>query len=367
MHRRMSTIVLFAMLALGLAACAAGDSPAADRARCDRSRRPDSGLCRGDLSGDPVSDNSRGSGYRVRQPGCQCRAGINFDAGQPFRRNRQARGPTRAERAGRAARTGAGRPIEHRPWRPCKRMRRRRLQPREARPRATSAFSAYFPDGEMDAGGWPPVSIARRPGDNRLRRAARTPPDAPFAHRRRAASHCVTCVDLESIAEAAQYRVWVIDAGTTEMMLDQTTTDTSVVVTKSLKPGVYQWVVNGLNARRATSSRRRRYFHRSGANEPATPASAGTASAAASADEAAGLPPTCQPRSRTDRRLRRQGARLLLPVPDRLPKECLRSGPDQRRRRRRWPGRSTTRPIRCAPRCCSKSVLADNQDLKPRL
>lgn len=105
----------------------------------------------------------------------------------------------------------------------------------------------FFPDGEMDAGGWPPVSIAPGqaiqgfivPLERRLTLLA------PIADATTGATPALSWV---ASPEATSYRVWVIDAGTTEILLDETATGTSVQVTKDLKPGEYQWVVNGLNA-----------------------------------------------------------------------------------------------------------------------
>ena len=152
----------------------------------------------------------------------------------------------------------------------------------------------YFADGEMDTGGWPPVSIAAGqeitgfivPLERRLTLLS------PIAG---AVTPASPLLKWKANDEAVKYRLWVIDAGTTEMLLDQTTSGTSVVFTKTLKPGVYQWVVNGLNAQGALVASGDDTFTVGGANEPtATPAPASTGDGA---DQAAGLPPTCQPRS----------------------------------------------------------------------
>jgi hypothetical protein len=53
----------------------------------------------------------------------------------------------------------------------------------------------------------------------------------------------------EGLVGVAQYRVWVIDAGTTEAVVDEVTTGTRLTVSAPLKAGrTYQWVVNGLAA-----------------------------------------------------------------------------------------------------------------------
>ena len=151
----------------------------------------------------------------------------------------------------------------------------------------------FFPDGEMDAGGWPPVSIAAGaqihgfvvPLERRLTLLA------PIAGATVAASPTLT---WNATPAATNYRVWVIDAGTTEMMMDQATTSTSVQIPASLKPGVYQWVVNGLNARGDLVATGEETFTVGNAGATTTPTS-GTQGAAG--DEGYGLPPSCQPRS----------------------------------------------------------------------
>jgi hypothetical protein len=48
-------------------------------------------------------------------------------------------------------------------------------------------------------------------------------------------------------AGAARYHVLVMDAGTTEVLVDEMTADTQLQVTASLTPGqTYQWVVNAV-------------------------------------------------------------------------------------------------------------------------
>ena len=51
----------------------------------------------------------------------------------------------------------------------------------------------------------------------------------------------------QPLDEAFQYRVWVIDAGTTELMMDERTEQTQFEVTTPLIPGrIYQWLVQAL-------------------------------------------------------------------------------------------------------------------------
>ncbi len=46
-----------------------------------------------------------------------------------------------------------------------------------------------------------------------------------------------------------KYEVFVIDAGTTELMRHELVTDTQVAVKADLKPGrIYNWVVNAIAA-----------------------------------------------------------------------------------------------------------------------
>lgn len=149
-----------------------------------------------------------------------------------------------------------------------------------------------FPDGEIDAGGWPPVSIA--PGQEITgfvvpleRRLTLLSPIAG------APTSAAPMLSWRTSDEAARYRVWLIDAGTTELLLDQTTTGAGLLVPKSLEPGVYQWVVNGLNNTGEVVATGEETFAVSGPGGESTvaPATPGEV------DEAAGLPPSCQPRA----------------------------------------------------------------------
>lgn len=105
----------------------------------------------------------------------------------------------------------------------------------------------FFADGEMDAGGWPPITIqAGRqiqgfvvPIERKLVQLA------PIAD---APAPMPLTLTWHPADEATQYQVWVIDAGTTEIMLDKTTAETTLAGPPDLKPGAYQWVVNALNA-----------------------------------------------------------------------------------------------------------------------
>jgi hypothetical protein len=52
-----------------------------------------------------------------------------------------------------------------------------------------------------------------------------------------------------SFPNAAQYEVFVIDAGTTELLAHEFVADTRFTVTASLQPGrTYDWVVNAIAA-----------------------------------------------------------------------------------------------------------------------
>jgi hypothetical protein len=146
----------------------------------------------------------------------------------------------------------------------------------------------FFPDGEVDAGGWPPVSIAEGqavlgfvvPLERKLILLA------PIAGQ--AASETPT-LSWQPATDAVSYRVWVIDAGTTEMALDQATSATSVVVPSALAPTTYQWVVNALDAAGELVATGSETFQVGGAAS-ATPALPGPA-------DVNGLPPSCQPRA----------------------------------------------------------------------
>jgi hypothetical protein len=151
----------------------------------------------------------------------------------------------------------------------------------------------FFADGEVDAGGWPPVSIASGQEITGFlvpleRRLVLLQPIAGVA------TSSTPTLSWRAAENVASYRVWVIDAGTTEMLLDQTTTGTTVVVPAALKAGDYQWVVNGLNAGGDLVATAEETFTVRAAAAEATPGTAGTD---AGGDEAAGLPPSCQPRA----------------------------------------------------------------------
>ncbi len=144
-----------------------------------------------------------------------------------------------------------------------------------------------FPDGEIDAGGWPPVRID--PGQEITgfvvpleRRLTLLSPIAG------AAASATPALAWKPSDEAARYRVWVIDAGTTALLLDQTTTGTNLLVSKTLAPGTYQWVVNGLDAAGEIVATADETFTVPGSGQ-ATPT-------AVASSETAGLPPSCQPR-----------------------------------------------------------------------
>jgi len=142
-----------------------------------------------------------------------------------------------------------------------------------------------FPDGEEDSGGWPPVTIATGETITELtvplERGLQLLEPASGAQ-----VEASSTLRWEGFLDAARYRVWVVDAGTTELAFDQVTPDTSLVVTPPLKPGrTYNWMVNALaedDTIRATGSSQ---FTVVGATEEAaTPAN----------PDLAGLPPSCQ-------------------------------------------------------------------------
>ena len=146
-----------------------------------------------------------------------------------------------------------------------------------------------FPDGEADAGGWPAVAIAAGeeitgvlvPLERKLVLLS------PVGGVTVAASPTLAWQAAEG---AESYRLWVIDAGTTALVLDQIVTGATAPITRTLEPGTYTWVVNGLNAAGdLVASGTDTFVVQGEAASPAvTPQAAGAAE---------GLPPTCQPQS----------------------------------------------------------------------
>jgi hypothetical protein len=145
----------------------------------------------------------------------------------------------------------------------------------------------FFPDGEVDAGGWPPVSISEGqavlgfvvPIERKVTLlspiAGQVAPETPT-------------FSWQPAADGASYRVWVIDAGTTELAVNQTVTGTKLTP-GPLEPGrIYQWVVSALDAAGEVVATGSETFQVGGAT--ATPALASPA-------DANGLPPSCQPRA----------------------------------------------------------------------
>jgi hypothetical protein len=105
-----------------------------------------------------------------------------------------------------------------------------------------------FPDGEADEGGWPNVTIA--PGQRIAdlvvpleRRLTLTEPAAE------AIVPITPTLRWEPFAAAKRYRVWLIDAGTTEALVDAVTTEPRLALAVALPPGrTYRWVVNAVGA-----------------------------------------------------------------------------------------------------------------------
>lgn len=104
-----------------------------------------------------------------------------------------------------------------------------------------------FPDGEVDSGGWPAVVI--EPGQMisdvvvPLERALILV--SPTSGEIVDASPTLAWQPADG---AAQYSLWVVHAGTTELMVNQMVPDTTVTMTRTLEPATYTWVVNALNA-----------------------------------------------------------------------------------------------------------------------
>ncbi len=103
-----------------------------------------------------------------------------------------------------------------------------------------------FPDGEEDQGGWPPVTIA--PGQSitdlvvPLERALTLV--EPAADCLTNAVPVLRWAPFAGVKPTDGYRVLLIDAGTTELLLDQTLSQTELAA-PVLSPGrSYTWVVN---------------------------------------------------------------------------------------------------------------------------
>ena len=144
-----------------------------------------------------------------------------------------------------------------------------------------------FPDGEADAGGWPPVSI----GDAQQVLGFVVPIERKVTLLSPAAGAVAPAspnLSWKPAQDAASYRVWVIDAGTTELVLNQTTTGTALTLTDALKPGTYEWVVSATNTAGEAVAMGSETFEVGGTAAAPTSAAPG---------EADGLPPPCQPRA----------------------------------------------------------------------
>jgi hypothetical protein len=105
-----------------------------------------------------------------------------------------------------------------------------------------------FPDGEPDQGGWTPVVISAGEaltGTNViLERELRLLEPTSGAE-----EIATPTLRWESFPGVTRYRVWVVDAGTTELVIDHVTEETSLAVESPLKAGqTYTWVVNGIDA-----------------------------------------------------------------------------------------------------------------------
>lgn len=104
-----------------------------------------------------------------------------------------------------------------------------------------------FPDGEVDSGGWPAVVI--EPGQEitdvvvPLERALILV--SPTSGEVVDASPTLV---WQAADGATQYSLWVVHAGTTELMVNQVVPDSTVTITRTLEAATYTWVVNALNA-----------------------------------------------------------------------------------------------------------------------
>ena len=153
------------------------------------------------------------------------------------------------------------------------------------------SLCAVWPDGEESQGGTPAVLIsagqAIPAGPDTTLMLARTLALVEPAFGARVGTS--PALRWEDFPGAAHFRVWVVDAGTSALLVDQAITGTSFTVTPALRPGTkYEVVISALDDTSDQLAIGKGEFWTGGDAPVATPASP---------DPAEGLPPDCQPHS----------------------------------------------------------------------
>jgi len=125
-----------------------------------------------------------------------------------------------------------------------------------------------FPDGEEDEGGWPNVII--EPGQRVT--GIEVPLERGLDLLEPASGEVLAetpTLRWNEYSGAGHYRVWVIDAGTTEILEDEITFAPQLEITAKLQPGqTYRWVVNALDSRGMLVASGTREFRLSAAAAP---------------------------------------------------------------------------------------------------
>jgi hypothetical protein len=105
---------------------------------------------------------------------------------------------------------------------------------------------AIWPDGEESAGATPPANTeSGQPVDTTIRMERKLTLEEPTG----TTAGPTPMLRWSSLPEAAGYRVWIIDAGTTELVVNQDTSDPTFSVATPLTAGrTYQILVSALDA-----------------------------------------------------------------------------------------------------------------------
>lgn len=103
-----------------------------------------------------------------------------------------------------------------------------------------------FPDGEKDTGGWPPITLAAGQAITdihlELQRSLTLLEPAMEAE-----VEATPTLRWEPFAKTVQYRLWVLDAGTTELIINEVVSETAYAISKPLSAGrTYEWLVTAI-------------------------------------------------------------------------------------------------------------------------